>query len=372
MGKRSKRRTHVKVDETALAKVPKSFVIKAGVVGRSLAHLVKDIRRTMEPNTALNLRERKGNKLKDFVAVAAQLHVTHLLVFSKTAAGTNLRIGRIPRGPTLTFRVTSYALAADVLALQNRPKSPGTEFKCPPLVVLNNFGGDEKHVKLMATMFQNMFPPIQVQTMKLAEARRVVLFNRNSETNEIEFRHYTVTVKVTGVSKSVKSIIQTDVPELGRYDDVSDYILRGAFASESDVEDAGESTVTLSQNYVGKGNKMAEQRAIRLVEMGPRLQLSLLKIQNGLCEGEVLYHSLVQKTSAEIKEQERRRKASEAERGRRRAEQERNVAAKKAANPDAAAANDDDGDADDQDGDEMDLDEQEGYDDDEDADAMEE
>ncbi|KND00441.1 uncharacterized protein SPPG_04760 [Spizellomyces punctatus DAOM BR117] len=331
MGRRRKRRTHVKTDEAAAAKVPKSFVIKSGVVGRSLSLLVKDVRKTMEPNTALRLRERKGNKLKDFLHVAGQLSVTHLLIFSKTSAGINLRIGRIPRGPTLTFRVNSYALTPDVLALQSRPKSPGTEFNSAPLVVLNNFGGDAKHVKLMATMFQNLFPPIQVQTMKLADARRVILFNLNSETGEIEFRHYCIRVKVTGVSKSVKTIIQTDVPDLRRYDDISDYILRGAFASESDVEDNGEATVTLPQKYIGKGNRQAEQRAIRLVEMGPRMQMSLLKIQAGMCDGEVLYHSLVQKTPAEIKEQDQRRKKSEAERARRRAEQEKNVAKKQAA-----------------------------------------
>ncbi|KAJ3016242.1 hypothetical protein HKX48_004153 [Thoreauomyces humboldtii] len=328
----------------------------------------------MEPNTALNLRERKGNKLKDFVAVAGQLSVTHLMIFSKTAAGTSLRIGRIPRGPTLTFRVTSYGLSADVLALQNRPKSPGSEFKTSPLVVLNNFGGDEKHIKLMATVFQNMFPSIQVQTMKLADARRVILFNLNSETNEVEFRHYTVSVKVTGVSKSIKTIIQTQVPtDLGRYEDVSDYILRGAFASESDVEDAGESTVTLSQKYIGKGNRQQEQRAIRLVEVGPRMQMKLVKIQNGLCEGEILYHALVHKSAKEIKEQEARRKKTEEERARRRAEQEKNVANKK----EAVGGDDDDEDGDegDQGEDEdlgMDLDEdQEDEDEDANDDEME-
>ncbi|KAI8827085.1 Brix domain-containing protein [Fimicolochytrium jonesii] len=361
MAKRKKKRTHVKPDEAAIAKVPKSFVIKVGPVGRSLAHLVKDVRRAMEPNTAMNLRERKGNKLKDFVAVASQLSVTHLLLFSRTAAGVNLRIGRLPRGPTLTFRVTSYGLSTDVLALQNRPKSPGFEFKTAPLVVLNGFGGDDKHVKLMATMFQNMFPPIQVQTMKLADARRVILFNLNKETNEVEFRHYTISVKVTGVSKSVKTIIQTDVPDLGRYNDISDYILKGAFASESDVEDAGESTVTLSQKYIGKGNRQAEQRAIRLVEMGPRIQLSLLKIQAGLCEGEVIYHSIVQKTPAQVKEQECRLQKANAERARRRAEQEKNVAAKKQAE---GGDNDDDAEEaeeeEDDDDDAMDVDEDEG------------
>ncbi|KAJ3188859.1 hypothetical protein HDU85_004573 [Gaertneriomyces sp. JEL0708] len=345
MARRRKKRTHVKPDLAALEKVPKSFVIRSGVVGKSLAQLVKDVRKVMEPNTASKLKERKGNKLKDFVHVAAQLSVTHLMIFSKTDSGTNLRICRLPRGPTLTFRIASYALSTDVLALQARPRSPGSEFRTAPLVVLNNFGGDEKHIKLVATMFQNLFPPIQVQTMRLAEARRVVLFNYNSATNEIEFRHYTITVKVTGVSKSVKTLIQTDIPDLARYDDISDYILRGAFASESDVEDAGESTVTLSQNYVGRGNRRSEQRAIRLVEMGPRIQMSLLKIQAGLCDGEVLHHSIVQKTAAEIKAQTQRRKAAEQGKAVRRAEQEANVKRKQVAAEARKAAAGDDADA---------------------------
>lgn len=32
-------------------------------------------------------------------------------------------------------------------------------------LVLNNFGGDAKHTKLMVSMFQNMFPAINVQTV---------------------------------------------------------------------------------------------------------------------------------------------------------------------------------------------------------------
>ena len=33
-------------------------------------------------------------------------------------------------------------------------------------VVLNNFGGQETHKLLMAVMFQNMFPPINMQTVR--------------------------------------------------------------------------------------------------------------------------------------------------------------------------------------------------------------
>lgn len=128
----------------------------------AIALLVKDVRRTMEPHTATKLKERKGNKIRDFVMIAGQLLVTHLLVFSPSGGGgVNLRVGRIPRGPTLTFHVVGYSLVRDVLALQARPKSPGPEYLSSPLVVLNNFTGDQS-VTLVASVLQNMFPPIKV------------------------------------------------------------------------------------------------------------------------------------------------------------------------------------------------------------------
>lgn len=36
-------------------------------------------------------------------------------------------------------------------------------------------------------------------------------------------------------------------------------------------------------------NEHVKQRAIKLQELGPRLQLKLLKVEAGICEGEVLY-----------------------------------------------------------------------------------
>lgn len=77
---------------------------------------------------------------------------------------------------------------------------------------------------------------------------------------------------------------------MSKFDDISDYILREAVVSESDVEDGDESTVTLAQNYHGRNNRKNEQRAVRLQELGPRMKLQLVKVENGLCGGEVLYH----------------------------------------------------------------------------------
>lgn len=109
-------------------------------------------------------KERKNNRLRDFVAVAGPLGVTHFVVLSRTDHGTNLRIARVPRGPTLSFQVKTFSLAKDIAAMQKTPKSPGFEFQVAPLLVLNNFG-DSKELKLMSTVFQNMFPPINIQAV---------------------------------------------------------------------------------------------------------------------------------------------------------------------------------------------------------------
>jgi ribosome biogenesis protein SSF1/2 len=158
--KKSKKRTHI--ETPADPTIPRSFVIKAGEMTPVVIQLVRDFRQVMEPNTATNLKERKGNKVKDFLMIAGQFMVSHLVLFSKSGnGGVNMRVGKIPRGPTVTFHIETYSLVKDVLAMQSRPKSPGLEFQVSPLVVLNNFG-KEKHMALVATVLQNMFPAIKV------------------------------------------------------------------------------------------------------------------------------------------------------------------------------------------------------------------
>lgn len=109
-------------------------MIKSGKVGRSVAGLVQDVRKVMEPNTATRLKERKSNRLRDFLTMAGPLGVSHMIIFGQTDAGTNMRIARCPRGPTVTFRVNKYALTRDVLGAARRPRAPGKEFGTPPLV----------------------------------------------------------------------------------------------------------------------------------------------------------------------------------------------------------------------------------------------
>eukprot|EP00951_Prasinocladus_malaysianus_P024139 scaffold207611_cov48-Prasinocladus_malaysianus.AAC.1 len=98
-------------------------------------------------------------------------------------------------GPTLTMRIHKYSLMRDVLGAQQRPHCPKAMFETPPLirqqfsalaarwrrlrcmpfyggfeshlrVVMNNFGNQEE-LRLASTMFQNLFPSINVTKVKL-------------------------------------------------------------------------------------------------------------------------------------------------------------------------------------------------------------
>lgn len=206
--------------------------------------------------------------------------------------------------------------------------------KTKPLVVLNNFTGDEDHIKLMNATFQNMFPAIDVQTVQLAECRRVVLFNYEKETDQVEFRQYVVRATPLGISKSVKTIVKAKIPNLAKLEDISEYIMGngagvgGGATSDSEVDDEA-AHVTLPDSFRGRGNRKAEKSAVRLTEIGPRLTLKLTKVEREICEGDVLYHAYVTKTPEETAKAKAKKEQALALKRKRREEQESNVSKKK-------------------------------------------
>ena len=70
-------------------------------------------------------------------------------------------------------------------------------------------------------------------------------------------------------------------------------------ASESEAEDDENSQVVLPQTLKRKGNLENNKSAVQLHEIGPRLTLELIKIEEGLLTGEVLYHNHIVKTEEE-------------------------------------------------------------------------
>ncbi len=77
--------------------------------------LLKDTREMLYPYTAINLKESKKNSIKDFISVAGQFGVSHMLVFSQTDKACYLRLIKNPKGPTITFKIDDYSLAKDVV-----------------------------------------------------------------------------------------------------------------------------------------------------------------------------------------------------------------------------------------------------------------
>lgn len=353
----------------------------------------------MEPNTASHLRERKSNKFKDFLAMAGPLSVTHIIVFSQSEIGTsqkeahnsseaeiisnlNLKIYKVPRGPTLTFKILRYSLMVDILNTDKHPRSPGAEFKTEPLLILNNFNPDPSataedtnRLNLLTTTFRNLFPQIKVHEIQLVQTRRVVLLSYNPTTRTIDFRHYLITVKPIGVSKALKKLMQgVSVPsqqtdeksdkknkrllDLGSIEDVAEYLLgrtkgpgsvasssgfTGAksentddanqsdydgLSSEGEEESEGEGNerrVELPQNYLGRGNIKNTKKAIKLREIGPRMEWGLIKIEQGLGGGDILYHELIKKSKSEDQKIKQKLKEKEKLKAQRRKEQEENV-----------------------------------------------
>ncbi|KAL1669339.1 hypothetical protein GGF50DRAFT_123191 [Schizophyllum commune] len=362
----SKTRTHLKGAGAQAAGaaegVPKSFVIKHGQVGTALTTLVRDLRKVMEPNTASRLKERNRNKLKDYFTIAPALHVTHLLAFTLTPVAPSLRIVRLPAGPTLSFRIERYSLMKDILASSRHARSIGMEYLSPPLLVLASFpqpGPDTPpHLPLIMKAFQSLFPGLSPKSLRLSSARRVVLVAYNPDKGTLDFRHYIITVKPQGVSRRVRKILEgtagkthsSEFLDLGNEKDIADFLLRkrgeagpdGGYESASSAQsEAGEEAdaVDLAEDYVGRNNKKGQRRAVRLDEVGPRMELRLVKITEGLPgkEGGVIYHEfgtsfihIVKKSKKETAAQKAAHLEKERIRKERREAQERNVAKKKA------------------------------------------
>ncbi|MCL7036197.1 hypothetical protein MKW94_006559, partial [Papaver nudicaule] len=269
-------------------KIPKSFVFSRGKLSGSLKQLLKDLRELMLPYTALKLKEKKRNNLKDFLNVAGSLGITHFLMLSKTSSSPYLRVARTPQGPTITFKIEEYSLSLDVANSQARPRRPPDIFKAPPLIVLSGFGTGEQHLKLTTIMFQNIFPSIDINTVDLKSCKRIVLLNYDKETKLIDFRHYSVRLQPVGVSRKVIKLVQThQAPDLSKLQDVSDFITRAGYGSESEPDDEA-STVTLASD-LGRLIKASAKSAVRLQEIGPRMKLRLIKIEEGLCAGGTIF-----------------------------------------------------------------------------------
>jgi len=304
---RKRKKKHTEKDiaqsEKELKDTPRCFVLKRGVVGQRVKDLVQDFRMVMMPNCAKSLKESKVNRIEDFTAVAGHYGVSHLIVFTSTKLGTYMKLAKLPQGPTLTFKVRSFSLARTIKAMQKHPRSASRDYTSAPLQVLNGFGAAVDAAKagerqLTTEMLRGLFPAIDVRDFNQAECRRVALFHQDSEKDSISFRHYSVGRRQPGLQKSVSALLNPSrLPKLGAKEDLADYILGGKGGDgDSDGEDMEATSST--------GGKIG----VRLTEVGPRLDLQLVKGEAGVMGGAILFHRYLKRTPNEQEVLEQRAK----------------------------------------------------------------
>ncbi|RMX70611.1 hypothetical protein D0869_16472 [Hortaea werneckii] len=154
------------------------------------------------------------------------------------------------------------------------------------------------------------------------------------------------------------------LPNLGKLNDVSDYLLdphaADGFTSDSEPETDAEvevlapSTQKLQRKATRKagadegpgeggngggtrydrrdprGRSNVERKAIKLHELGPRMRLRLTKVEEGLCGGKVMWHEYIHKSAAELREMDKVHEGRRREKEARREEQRRNLERKRA------------------------------------------
>lgn len=253
-----------------------------------------------------------------------------------------------------------------------------------------------KHLEsLTTTAFQSLFPPINPQTTPLKSIRRVLLLNREQSPEDdgtfiVNFRHYAITTKSVGLSRPLRRLNAAEkmlkskkgkkggLPNLGKLKDISEfmiggedgegYMTDGTSGSEAETDAEVEILETAAKRVQsGKsraapedsdeeeagGNDNVERRAVKLVELGPRMRLRMTKVEEGICSGKVMWHEHVHKSKEEIRELEKKWEQRKKEKEARKKQQKENVEKKRK----AKEANKKSGAKEGDDDDEMDIDE---------------
>jgi ribosome biogenesis protein SSF1/2 len=320
-GGRQRGKTKSQMDTTEADKaIPKSIIVYRGEVGTAVRYLMHEWRRVFMPWVSAKLHGR-NNSLRDFLGIASSFSASHLQIFTAPPRGTWLRIMRFPAGPTLSFRVESFALRSDIVANQKKPPPvDGAPYNTAPVVVLNNFAGSTSStVGLMGQLFQSLFPTININLIKPGDVHRVVLFQYDAEADVVEVRHYFVIGKAVGLSRTVKKLFEGRVPtKLNQLEDIDDVLDKEAVWSDTDGE--GEE-VPLAAPF----RSLQGRCRVKLSEIGPRMTLKLVKIEAGFAGGETIFHDTVVKSREEAAANASKVRGRQLQKAARRAEQDENV-----------------------------------------------
>jgi ribosome biogenesis protein SSF1/2 len=109
--------------------------------------------------------------------------------------------------------------------------------------------------------------PAIVVTLRVSGMQRVVLLSYNKEQNTISFRHYSVSLAPSGLTKGVKALLhKNNVPDLSHFSSVSEFVEKAGYGSESEGEEAAAARVSIGSVH---GGNAAKRSRVRLHEVRP-------------------------------------------------------------------------------------------------------
>jgi ribosome biogenesis protein SSF1/2 len=186
---------------------------------------------------------------------------------------------------------------------------------------------------------------------------------------------------VTGIPKALRRLHAAEkligsrekkkkaLPNLGGLEDVADYMLdpsAAGYTSASDTEMETDAEVEVSapvtrkvlsrrerdkavehngRKAMSRGSAKVEKRAVKLIELGPRLKLRLTKVEEEIAGGKVLWHEFINKSQEEVKKMDEVWSQRNKEKEERRRIQRENIEKKRkerAANGEGAEDDEDD------------------------------
>lgn len=204
----------------------------------------------------------------------------------------------MPHGPSFTYRVKEYSLKKDIQTLTGFGMNENWSQK-PPLLICEGFGNAENttYLKAVSSSFQNMLPTLNINKMQINSVRRAMLVSHQNimpDTDALTqqklgevfvFRHYFVRLENKELNRNIRKLgvgvasRNVKIPDLSQFSSIAEFISRTGHASDtemSDLEGDG-ATIELTQS-VKELPGSTGKTAVRLMEVGPRMTLQLIKV----------------------------------------------------------------------------------------------
>ena len=134
----------------------------------------------------------------------------------------------------------------------------------------------------MSTMLNNLFPSLDLTAVKPSNVKRVVLVNFDAARDILEWRHYYVKQQSADLNNKLRKMVSNKrLPNLSDVKDLSQYFAGNiGYVSESDVDNLPNSKLQMEES-TNKGTITKKKVSLRLFEIGPRMTLKLVKIEEG-------------------------------------------------------------------------------------------